>query len=140
MERAACVTREGKRFDGATVVSILTNAVDMRLGAPRQVRDFRVVPVHVRKYGTFFRKFGNARFIPETLAEFPPVGHYLRASWAASMPAWAQVSSWSEVAPLTPIPPICTLCAVMIGNPPANAVTPGTCAIPGTMPPLRSLP
>ena len=27
MERAACVTREGKRFDGATVVSILTNAV-----------------------------------------------------------------------------------------------------------------
>ena len=80
------------------------------------------------------------RFNPETLAGFLLVGHYLSASWAASMPAWAQVSSWSAVPPLTPIAPICTLSAVMIGNPPANAIMPGTSASPGTIPPLRSLP
>jgi len=66
--------------------------------------------------------------------------HYLSASLAASIPAWAQVSSWSAVPPLTPIAPICTLSSVMIGNPPANAIMPGTSASPGTMPPLRSLP
>jgi hypothetical protein len=32
--------------------------------------------------------------------------HYLSASLAASIPAWAQVSSWSAVPPLTPIAPI----------------------------------
>ena len=66
--------------------------------------------------------------------------HYLSASLAASIPAWAQVSSWSAVPPLTPTAPICTLSSVMIGNPPANAIMPGTSASPGTMPPLRSLP
>ena len=66
--------------------------------------------------------------------------HYLSASLAASIPAWAQVSSWSAVPPLTPTAPICTLSSVMIGNPPANAIMPGTSASPGTVPPLRSLP
>src|ERR1700722_20772003 len=64
--------------------------------------------------------------------------HYLSPSLAASIPSWAQVSSWSAVPPLTPIAPICTLSSVMIGNPPANAIMPGTSASPGTMPPLRS--
>jgi hypothetical protein len=67
-------------------------------------------------------------------------GCYLSQSLAPSIPAWAQVSSWSAVPPLTPIAPICTLSAVMIGNPPAKAMMPGTSAIPGNAPPLRSLP
>ena len=66
--------------------------------------------------------------------------NYLSASLTASMPAWAQLSSSSAVPPLTPIAPMCTLSAVMIGNPPAKAMMPGTSASPGTIPPLRSLP
>src|ERR1700731_2975884 len=42
-------------------------------------------------------------------------------------------TSWSAVPPLTPIAPICTLSSVMIGNPPANAIMPGTSASPGNM-------
>ena len=65
---------------------------------------------------------------------------YLSASLTASMPACAHISSWSPVPPLTPIAPICTLSAVMIGNPPGNATIPGTNASPGTAPPFRSFP
>ena len=39
-----------------------------------------------------------------------------------------------------PIPPICTLFAVMIGSPPVKETMPGKLAMPGTMPGLPSLP
>ena len=45
---------------------------------------------------------------------------YLSASLTASMPACAQLSSWSPVPPLTPMPPICTLSSVMTAKPPGR--------------------
>src|SRR5215469_5562080 len=69
-----------------------------------------------------------------------PVASYLRSSLTASSPACAHCSSWSAVPPLTPIPPSCALFAVIIGSPPAKVITPGTSAMPGTVPGLPSLP
>jgi hypothetical protein len=91
-------------------------------------------------HASMFSKQSDARHCRDTSSVPAAEGHYLSASLAASMPACAQVSSWSAVPPLTPIAPICTLSSVMIGNPPAKAIMPGTSASPGTMPPLRSLP
>ena len=54
----------GKRTTGTSSGNFLSQS--------RQVRDFRVVPVHVRKYGTFFRKFGNARLSRKRWPSFRP--------------------------------------------------------------------
>src|ERR1700745_1382704 len=67
-------------------------------------------------------------------------GRYVKSPLTASIPACAHCSSWSDVPPLTPIPPICTLFAVMMGRPPANVTMPGKLAMPGTMPGFPSLP
>ena len=49
------------------------------------------------------------------------IWYYINSACTASIPAWAHCTSSSDVPPLKPIPPCCTLFAIIMGRHPANA-------------------